>query len=212
MSTDLKSAWCGLWERLRAKTEGQPVYGDLVTRYSSAGRAYHTLTHIEECLCELGCMPEIMANRDAIEFAIWFHDAVYVSTRTDNEEQSADLARVVACSAGILKPFDDLVASLIMTTKHAVIPADSDQQILVDIDLAILGQPRPRFDEYEQQIRAEYSWAPSDAFAKGRSAILSSFLGRSRIFSTDFFYRKYEKAARENLARSIAHLRATGGA
>jgi len=62
------------------------------------------------------------------------------------------------------------------------------------------------FGEYERQIRSEYSWVPEDAFVKGRSAILSSFLSRPRIYSTDFFYGKYEKTARENLARSISQL------
>jgi predicted metal-dependent HD superfamily phosphohydrolase len=63
-----------------------------------------------------------------------------------------------------------------------------------------------KFDEYERQIRSEYSWVPEDAFAKGRSAILSSILARARIYSTEFFYGKYEKSARENLARSISQL------
>lgn len=78
----------------------------------------------------------------------------------------------------------------------------------MDIDLSILGQDRSKFDEYERQIRSEYSWVAADAFAKGRSAILSSILARPRIYSTGLFYNKYEKIARENLARSIARLAA----
>jgi len=204
--SELKNAWVALWHRLGAKGDPEPVYEDLLLRYSQPGRAYHNLTHIEHCLTELAGVSGIAADVDAIEFAIWFHDAIYDTKSHDNEEQSAALALGVARAAGLPDGFGDLVARLILVTKHTAPPVTVDEQVLVDIDLSILGQIRSRFDEYERQIRVEYSWVPSDAFAKGRAAILSSILARPRIYSTDFFHSKYEKSARANLERSITKL------
>ncbi len=100
------------------------------------------------------------------------------------------------------------VANLIIATKHSATLTDSDVQLLIDIDLSILGQSEERFDEYERQVRKEYEWVPEDQFVAGRSAILKSFLDRSNIYSTQFFRNKYEMQARTNIARSLARLRA----
>jgi len=206
---DLRTAWSALWQRLGAQGDAGSVYDDLLLAYSEPGRSYHTLAHIEHCLTEFAEVSEAAANPDAIEFALWFHDAVYDTKAYDNEERSAALARRVLRSAALSDSFGDLVAGLILATKHAAPPVALSEQIVVDIDLSILGQSRARFDEYERQIRSEYSWVPSDAFANGRSAILSSILARPRIYSTEFFYCKYEETARGNLARSITTLLGT---
>jgi len=89
---------------------------------------------------------------------------------------------------------------------HLSPPTDSDPKLFADIDLSILGQAAAAFDEYERQVRVEYSWVPEPAFCAGRSAILRSFLERPSIYGTDFFREKYEAAARRNLSRSIARL------
>jgi predicted metal-dependent HD superfamily phosphohydrolase len=146
---------------------------------------------------------------DAIEFALWFHDAVYDTKAKDNEERSAALARDVIRSASLSGSFGDLVTRLIVATKHATPPVARSEQLVVDIDLSILGQSHRKFDEYERRIRAEYSWVPAPGFATGRLAILSSIQSRPRIYSTDLFHGKYERSARENLARSIAQLTET---
>ena len=90
-------------------------------------------------------------------------------------------------------------------------PEDADAALLVDVDLSILGQSGDRFDQYEEQIRREYDWVEAKAFSAGRSAILKSFLQRPFIYSTEFFRKKYEKPARENLVRSIDRLQGSSG-
>jgi predicted metal-dependent HD superfamily phosphohydrolase len=100
----------------------------------------------------------------------------------------------------------DLVSALILATKHDVIPSDKDQQILVDVDLAILGQPTAIFLEYENNIRKEYSWVLEKDFREGRAKVLKRFLDRSHIYSTSVFQAKYEDKARANLKASIQNL------
>lgn len=205
---NLKQRWSALWQRLGAQGDASAVYKDLVARYSEPHRAYHTLQHIGHCLDKLEQVRHLAANSDAVELALWYHDAIYDTKAKDSEEQSAALAVGMARRASLLDNLGQSVANLIMATKHSTTPTDSDVQLLVDIDLSILGQAEDRFDEYEWQVRKEYEWVSEGAFVAGRSAILKSFLDRPTIYSTQFFHNKYEMQARRNIARSLARLRA----
>jgi predicted metal-dependent HD superfamily phosphohydrolase len=98
------------------------------------------------------------------------------------------------------------VRELISFTKHSAVPIGDDASVLVDIDLSILGAAEPRFAEYEQQVRQEYGWVPESAYRQGRARVLSSFLGRSCIYSTPLFKQRLELRARSNLERSVREL------
>jgi predicted metal-dependent HD superfamily phosphohydrolase len=76
-----------------------------------------------------------------------------------------------------------------------------------DTDLAILGAEPQRFDEYETQVRAEYSWVPDEIFRVKRQEILAGFLARKLIFNTPRLQQLFEHQARTNLAGSIENLR-----
>ena len=200
--------WTALWKRLGARGEASTVYNDLVARYSEQHRAYHTLEHIGHCLDEFERVRHFATNPDAVELALWYHYAIYDTKTKDSEERSAALAVEVVRCASLSDNLGQLVANLITATKHTAVPTDPDVQLLVDVDLSILGQSEDKFDEYERQVRKEYEWVAEDAFVAGRSAILKSFLDRSTIYSMQFFRNKYETQARRNIARSLARLRA----
>ena len=208
MTDHTEQRWMNLWKRIGARGDARAVHDDLVARYSEPHRAYHTLVHIGHCLDELEQVRQLAANPDALELALWYHDAIYDTRAKDNEERSAELALAAARNAALPDSFGKSMANLIAATKHTAIPADPDTRLLVDIDLAILGQPEDGFNEYERQIRREYEWVAEEAFVAGRSTILKSFLHRSAIYSTPFFRSKYEALARRNIARSLARLRA----
>lgn len=206
MQSPREQNWLGLWQRLGAEGDAGAVYHDLVMRYSEPHRAYHTLEHIGHCLGELEHVRYLTVDPNAIELALWYHDAIYDTKAKDSEEQSAALVMEMVRSASLPDSFGQSVADLIMATKHSTMPTDLDAQLLVDIDLSILGQPEGGFDAYERQVRKEYEWVTEDAFAAGRSAILQSFLGRPSIYAMQFFRDKYEAQARRNIARSLAQL------
>ncbi|MBI2055138.1 MAG: N-methyl-D-aspartate receptor NMDAR2C subunit [Candidatus Sungbacteria bacterium] len=207
MTMTQEQRWTALWKHLGARGDESVVYADLATRYSEPHRAYHTFEHIGHCLDEFEQARHLATNPDTVELALWYHDAIYDTKAKDSEERSAALAVEVVRSASLSDNLGQSVANLITATKHTAVPTDPDVQLLVDIDLSILGQSEDKFDEYEQQVRKEYEWAAEDAFVAGRSAILKSFLDRTTIYSTQFF-RKYETQARRNIARSLARLRA----
>ncbi len=201
--------WLALIARV-LKTPGHDaaknVFDDLHTRYTEPHRRYHDIHHIDHCLQLFDTVRTLASQPDAIELAIWFHDAIYDSHKSDNEATSASLADSALMQLGVPRATRQSVCDLILATQHNAPPADPDPALLVDIDLSILGQPAPIFDAYEAGIRFEYAWVTESAFREGRSKVLQSFLDRPRIYTTDHFSAALESAARENLNRSLANL------
>ena len=138
--------------------------------------------------------------------AIWLHDVVYDTHATDNELQSAEYANSIINECGNNQELAARVHDLIMATTHQSVPITNDAQLLVDIDLSILGTGRDDYIRFEQAIRSEYNWVPAETFICKRIEILQSFLDRSSIYATRHFRTRYEHAARENLTRTIADL------
>jgi predicted metal-dependent HD superfamily phosphohydrolase len=198
--------WVELWGRLGAIGDPLPVYQSLTTRYSEAHRAYHNLDHIQKCLQEFEGVRSLAEDPDAVEMAVWFHDAVYDPKAKDNEELSAQLAAYLLEAAEMPEAFSQKVARLILATKHDAPPENKDAALLIDVDLTILGQLREIFAEYEAEIRQEYADVPKSEFAAGRSSMLMAILKRPSIYQTDFFRAKYEETARKNLQWAVVRL------
>lgn len=182
---------------------------EILKRYSEPHRAYHTLRHIEHCLAELDAAQEIVFfDIRSLELAIWYHDVIYDAKSKGNEQASAELAQRVLLAHGFAPDFAQAVYLMIMDTAHEDSEIERyDSKLMLDIDLAILGQPEERFDEYEQEVRIEYNWVPEEAFRSGRAAILQRFLDRPTIYRTPHFQDKYEAQARKNLDRSLQQLK-----
>lgn len=201
----LQKRWKALWERIGGREqEGAEAYTELLELYSEPSRAYHNFVYIAHLLRELDSARQLIEDSDLVEVALWYHDAIYgTKPGSRSEERSAELAQQNLAKAGVRSSFIDEVSSLILATKHQNIPKTKNEQYGVDIDLSILGKPELQFDEYELDIREEYSWIDKDLFKKKRDEILTGFLQRESIYATDFFRTKYEDLARKNLQRSI---------
>jgi len=201
--TDLRSSWQRAWHGTGATGDGEAVYRALLERYAEPHRKYHTRQHLDECLSAFESVISQPPHPAEVEVALWFHDAIYDVRRDDNEERSADWARSALLSGRARPDAAERVGTLVLATRHAAEPTGLDEQVLVDIDLAILGAPEPRFSEYERQIREEYNFVPAWLFRRKRRAILRSFLKRPHIFSTHHFNAALEQRARVNLARVV---------
>lgn len=203
----LQSNWASLWWRIGAAGDGQAAFDDLLRRWSEPHRAYHNLEHLTHCLAELATVAGHATSPGQVEFALWFHDAVYNPQAADNEERSAELAVRTADSAFLSPEFAARVKALVLATKQHERAADADTALLLDVDLSILGQSPERFDRYEEDIRREYAWVPDGLFRSKRAEILAAFLSRPAIYQTEPFRHRYEQAARGNLQRSISRLK-----
>ncbi len=205
--------WLELWQRLGVTRQADSALADtfaaLAARFAEPHRHYHTAQHIAECLAhfDVACSrPPLCEHPEEVELALWFHDAIYEPRAKDNEAQSAQWALRVMHECGLARDAQARVQGLIMATCHDALPDTPDAQVLVDIDLSILGADAARFDEYENQVRAEYGWVPDFLFRRTRKKILASFLARTPIYATPHFRNQCEKKARENLARSLSAL------
>lgn len=204
MDDFLPRSWQRAWSGLGARGDGRAALDALLAAYAEPQRHYHTLQHLRECLAYFDALTNLPPHPHAVEMALWFHDAIYNVKGSDNEARSADWARQVLADAGVEAAAIARVHALIMATCHTAVPQDADEQVLVDIDLSILGAELARFAEYEQQIRREYAFVPGWLFKRKRRAILQGFLQRPHIYSTAQFQQTLEARARENLRAAIA--------
>lgn len=197
-----------LCTRLRATSliVADSVFDDLITRYQEPSRIYHNIDHVAACLREFDTVNTDGDGRDMIEWALWFHDAIYDSRAKDNEARSADLAASASQRIGTRGLPDDDVRRLILATCHSIPAQREDERLVVDIDLSILGQPEDVFDQYDRAIREEYAWVADAEYRQGRTRVLRSFLDRRSIYSIPHFVHRYESHARVNLGRALARL------
>ena len=88
-------------------------------------------------------VPELMdSERRVLTWAIWWHDAIYDPRASDNEARSAELAkRELRDLDATLHERDEVARLIRLTAGHEVEAEDRLGEILVSIDLAILGAP-----------------------------------------------------------------------
>ena len=196
--------WRKAWTELGATHSDDQTLRRLILAYEEPERAYHSSDHIRHCFEVFSKLSQQGQRPWEIRIALWFHDAIYDPKRSDNELRSADWAKETAIGFGVAPAVADRIHALVMATRHEAVPTDPDQQVLVDVDLSILGAEWYQFSEYERQIRWEYRWVPRPLFDRRRKAILKQFLEREWIYSTAECRALFEQRARENIARSIA--------
>lgn len=175
---------------------------ELASRYGEEHRHYHTLRHLEEML-------DLLPHADeTVLAAVWFHDAVYGGS--SNEEQSAILARQALTELLFPPEMIGMVERLILATRtHDPSQVDPRFHPFLDADLAILGSAPERYREYTEQVRREYEHVPEALFRGARAAILDRLLERPRIYASDEFFARFERHARENIARELSGLSRT---
>jgi predicted metal-dependent HD superfamily phosphohydrolase len=203
---DLDASWQSAWAAAGWAAPGHALLDDLLQRYSEPQRHYHTLQHLSECLAQAPRVAALAERPGEVLIALWFHDAVYDIGHRDNEARSAVMASAAVRAAGGDDEAAQRVHDLVMATEHHALPVTRDAQVLVDVDLSILGAAPIRFDEYQRQVRDEYRHVPELLFRSKRREVLEGFLQRPRIFNTEAYAGELEAQARSNLRRSIDQL------
>jgi predicted metal-dependent HD superfamily phosphohydrolase len=202
----IEDRWQRVWQKLAAPSVPHDALGELMRAYSSPDRYYHNLAHIDDCLSIFDQTSFLAAHPEDVELAIWFHDAVYDTRRSDNEQKSAEWAEAVIQQSGLRWEIAKRVASSILATRHREEVTDRDARLLVDVDLSILGRDPAVFWRYEENIRKEYAWVPEDIFRRERVKILRGFLDRQHIYYHREYRERFDAKARSNLEQAIARL------
>ncbi len=208
-SSALSPRFQALWKRCllpAATMNAAPVYTDLVHHYAEPGRCYHTLPHVFHCLHEFDQAATHIDNPDAVELALWFHDAVFVPGARDNEQRSVNFLTEWAGTA-ISAAFVKRVGALILATTHRHPPKEGDESYVADIDLSTFGVNWPAFLRDTLRVRKEQPEIPDDVYYASHARFLHMLLARPRIFYTDFFLGRYEERAKRNIQRLLATAR-----
>ncbi|MCA0031635.1 hypothetical protein [Mesorhizobium sp. B263B2A] len=187
------------------------VKTELSALYQAKGRHYHNLAHIEAMLALAGDYRRLLGDPQAVEAAIWFHDAIYDSKAKDNEAKSAALAEKWLAGRIDAGRLSRISAMILATATHELprfddATATRDASLFLDMDLSILGAGPDAFDAYERAVRREYDWVEEPMWRAGRGAVLTNFLARPHIFHTEEFRQRFEPQARLNMARSLEAL------
>jgi predicted metal-dependent HD superfamily phosphohydrolase len=200
-----------LWRRRVASPpspDGAAVYAELRRLLDASFRRYHTLEHVHDCLRRLDKVAALLNDPDAVELALWFHDAVYEMDAGTNEQRSAELFAKLAKGAD--PAFRRRVGALIMATRHLGGERDHDRRFMVDIDLAGFGAPWKEFMRNGALLREESPKKTDDQYHRGQFWFLQRLQRRRHFFATQYFRERYEAKARDNLRRLLADLASRG--
>jgi predicted metal-dependent HD superfamily phosphohydrolase len=159
--------------------DADELHARLITAWAEPARGYHTQQHLGEglSLADLWSGQLSPADKAMLVVGFWFHDAILDPRGTENERKSAELARVELATLGVSARIQERIAQLVMATAHGT-PAPAGDflvDLLLDLDLAIIGAPAARFAQYEAQVRDEYSFVDDDAYRVGRGKVMGHF-------------------------------------
>jgi len=180
---------------------GDAVFAELRRLYGSPDRHFHTLNHIGDCIRHVDEVARLLADADAVELALWFHDAVYEQGAATNERKSAEM--FLERSAGASPVFRRRVCGLILATLHADTVRGHDRRFIVDIDLAGFGASWDEFMCKGALIRAEFPDLTDAEFYAKQVPFLQRLQQRPYIFATDYYRDRCEATAQDNLRRLL---------
>lgn len=215
----LRKEWEALWHYAGASAQRIATtdhWFDQLTgeaAYGSPSRPYHNHDHLVHGLSEINVWA---ANANAtagdietLKKAFWFHDAIYRVPQgsISNEEESATLW----ISSQLDTTDADGPARLIRATDHSqaskIIHPLRD--VMLSVDLAILGQSGEVYDSYSHSVRKEYSVIEDTAYRAGRNRVLTHLLEKAnggKLFPDPYFSALYSGQSIANMSREIATL------
>lgn len=201
---------------------------NLVERWSSDDRHYHTLRHLIDTVTNVEKLIPEMHKPDLVRLAAWYHGVVFsteeASTYTRNggedEQASAEFALQDLLELGVPEKNAQRVAELVAgirskTSENTgnIAPDETSRLDLIDIDLQALRDAHmgtlstepQRYKTYIGLVRKEYSHIPLLAYLTARRTIMNKLLKRPVLFLTPLA-RQWEGPARENLAAEVERI------
>lgn len=205
----------------------------LVAAWSAPERRYHDREHLLDCLRELDTLRAAAASStdaasatgaaiatavaaataadiaDIAELALWYHDAIYEPGARNSEDESARLLLETAHAVRIPAAHARAAAACVRATAHGAeggapsAPMAPCIDLVLDIDLSILGRDALRFLEFEYAVAEEYARVPRAQFILARGRFLQALLA-APIYRTPHFRARYEQRARANLVALLA--------
>lgn len=207
----LKQQWREITAKQKAATQiRNELFEELLTLYTLPGRHYHNLKHIADIIELVHQYKNLIQNNDSVLFAAFYHDAVYDTHSTTNEEESALLAKKSLQRLDVDNELINYIYQYILSTKkHDPQINHTDCSLFLDFDLHTLSVPANEYKIYTKQIRAEYQWVSENVYVKKRCNVLKNFLERKFIYHTPQLRGEWEENARSNIRNEISSLEKT---
>jgi predicted metal-dependent HD superfamily phosphohydrolase len=181
----------------------EDCWNEIFVHYNESHRKYHNFSHLEQLFNILLSVKNEIDNWDCILLSMFYHDLIYDVNFHDNEEQSANIAKIrleqLKFPVKIIKKCIDII----LASKKHHLSDDKDTNYFLDADLSILGSDWDKYNQYSQNIRIEYIIYPDNMFFEGRILVLKKFQNQNNIFKTDFFKNKFEMIAQQNISKEI---------
>jgi pantetheine-phosphate adenylyltransferase len=210
--------WCGDESGRGISPEAEQWFARLTgpTSYGGPERHYHNLDHLVHGLTEIKAWAARtgapVIDADTLRKAFWFHDAVYglqgngLEGTISDEEASARLW----LESGLDGEAQG-VTGLIRATDHFQGKQVDHRlkQVMLGVDLAVLGQEDEIYDAYAAAIRLEYAHVPEDEYRAKRGGALAHLCGKAEagsLYADPYFAERYGEDALANMRREIETL------
>src|SRR5690554_7412089 len=95
---------------------------------------------------------ESIKDWESIIFGLVYHDIVYDSFKSNNEEMSALFAKQELIALNVSTNRIQKVEDLIISTKNHIYNSDTDTNIFLDADLSILGSDNKTYSAYSKNV------------------------------------------------------------
>lgn len=187
----------------------QATFSLLDSLYSEPQRKYHTWAHITTVLTLAQQFKQSIQDPISFEAAIWFHDAIYVPYRHDNEKNSAYLADCVLRTSRLQDEQIRNCIEIIISTEYTQMrkPDRGDSALFHDLDFAIFAFPLEQVLAYDNNIHDEFLCATQiteTEFFVQRKLFLTNLLHKQELFKAVESKKTWEQQARENITYLLA--------
>lgn len=140
-------------------------------------RRYHNVDHLRQILNDIEKKRNFVLpiHREALIIASFFHDAIYIPGRQNNEDKSIEL--FMQSFSGEDMFMVKKIGEMIECTKYRKKPNDPLLKIFWEADNAGFLGSYDNFLEVEKKIKKEFSYLPIATYKKNRIKFLNSCLG-----------------------------------
>ena len=208
MKITLKNRLEKLCYRSKVDIDYIQMYHTLEKAYCSPSRHYHNFSHLDNMYHYLDRQTMDENEKSIIEWVIWWHDYVYISTQNDNEQRSADAFKKYFKEINHDLSIMEIatIREMILATKTHNNVNDHNTSLLLDLDLSILGTDKIHYLKYTEEIRKEYNSYSDKEYTLGRKKFVEYCLSQENIYKTDYFKKTLEDIAIFNLKNELLSL------
>ncbi|MCD4557728.1 HD domain-containing protein [Schaalia sp. lx-100] len=181
---------------------------DLVSRWNEPGRHLHNSQHLINVLAHIDELSLVAHDPDILRIAFWYHGAFLnraLEVRiigADPElicrpciDHTTERLTTLGVSDDVVSRIHELLHALVT---HRASRSDSDAQVLIDSDCALLASPPQIYKKYRASLREEFSDLDDLTYWRARRRAICRLLSLDSIYRSPLG-REWEDLARSNL-------------